>query len=368
MAKTVGFMGSRLSRILLSLVLAFLLTGSGLFLMNQTSRQAMSGGGEELLEALPDLTLTHEDITFSDTQPHVGDVVEICGKIHNIGNDSAIEIRVDFYDHFDGSITLIGTKWIPQLAPGGAETRCVAWTAGPAGVHGIVVKVDPENAIAELNEENNVADKSIEVLPQNGPLPDLTIIEPIWFSDEHPQEGEQINICVVVKNIGEEGADNILVKFADIHDGQAYLIGTKTITHLSPGQSSEVCHEWIAQPSGEHVIFVKVDPENNIPDGNEENNAADRGIMVDPPEQQEIFLTLVRFDNDGNGKVDDVVIVVSDAEHCAIVGAEIFVDGEFYGRTPDSGTIMGYNFGQGWHVVKVHFNGHEVQGEFYSQG
>ena len=74
------------------------------------------------------------------------------------------------------------------------------------------------------------------------------------------------------------------------------------------------------------------------------------------------------FDNDGNGKWDDVVILVSDGEYRAVVGADALIDGAFYGRTPDTGTLFAYNFDQSWHVVKAHFNGDDVQGEFYSQG
>lgn len=361
--------GAKPFRILLSLALALLLAGSGLFLINQVSRQGLSGdSGEEPLETMPDLAVSADDITFSNDSPFVGDVVEICAAVHNIGNATAQEIRIDFRDYYGGSYQEIGRKWIPQLPPDSQQTMCVNWTAGPAGVHGILVKVDPENMIPEWNEENNAADRAIEVKPRDGLLPDLTFMEGIWFSNEHPKEGQTINICVVVKNIGEDGASNIDVRFADIYKGQTRLIGTKVISHLGPGESAEVCHEWKAQPAGEHNIFVRIDPENKIQESNEENNATDKGIVVNPPEQQEILLTLVKFDNDGNGRVDDVVIVVYDNEHRAIVGAEVFIDDEFYGRTPDSGTIMGYNFSEGWHVVIAHFNGHEVQGEFFSQG
>ena len=360
---------SRILRIVLSLAIALLLAGSGLFLISQVSRKGLSGeGGEKPLETMPDLTVTHDDITFSNNNPYVGDVVEICAVVHNIGNATALEIRVDFLDYFNGSSQEIGRKWIQELPPDSQETVCVEWTAGPAGVHGIVVKVDPENTIPEWNEQNNVADRAIEVKPQNDLLPDLTFLEGIWFSNEHPKEGQTINICVVVKNIGDDSANDIDVQFTDIYGGQSSWIGTKVISHLGPGDSAEVCQEWVAEPVGQHNILVKIDPENKIPESNEQNNATDRGIVVDPPEQQEINLTLVRFDNDGDGRVDDVVIVVYDNEHKAIVGAEVFIDDDFFGRTPDSGTIMGYNFSEGWHVVKVHFNGHEVQGEFFSQG
>ena len=361
-------LSSKYHRAVLSLVLALLLAGSGLFLVGQMSKPAMSGTGAEPNDTLPDLAISHDDIRFSNDTPTDGDVIDICATVHNIGNASAQEVRVDFYDHFGGGSEKIATKWIPEIPPDSQETTCTSWTATPAGIHGIIVKVDPENSIHEWNEDNNVADRAIEVKPKGDLLPDLTIDGGIRFSNAHPKEGQVINICVTVVNIGDDGANNIVVLFADIFKAETYKIGTKTISHLGPGDHAEVCIEWKAQPAGEHVIFVKVDPENHIVEKNEDNNAADAPIIVEPLDGHSVFLTLVRFDNDGNGHVDDVVVVVYDGEHNAIVGAEVYIDGHFYGRTPDSGTLMAYNFDLGWHHVKVTFTGHTALGEFYSQG
>lgn len=350
------------NRILTSLVAALMLASAGLFLVGQMSEPALSDIGP-----MPDLTLTHLDIQFSNNHPVDGDVVEICATIHNIGNATALEAQVDFFDHFNGTLTNIARTSIPEIPAGHNATTCVQWTAHPAGVHGILVKADPENWIPELNEDNNAADKSIEVLPKTDLLPDLTVGD-ISFSNEHPKEGQFINICVTVKNIGDAAAEDVPVLFIDIYNGSHSNIGTKIISRLGPGESAQVCVEWQAAPVGMHIIWVKVDPENRITEKNEDNNGTDRRITVDPLEQHDIFLTLVLFDNDGNGKWDDVVILVSDGEHRAVVGAEVFIDGHFLAKTPDTGTLFAYNFSQGWHVVKIHFGGEEIQEEFFSQG
>ena len=362
---------SRLHKALMSLIMAMLLGTSGLFLIGQMSKTGSGENGiigEEPSEMLPDLTISHRDITFSNDNPTEGDIIEICATVYNIGNDSAIEVVVDFYDHFAGTGKKIGSKIIPKILPGTNETTCVSWTAQPAGLHGILVKVDPENLILESNEQNNVADRGIEVLPRQESLPDLTIDGGIHFSNNHPREGETINICVTVVNIGHGAADNIEVLFLDIFERMHKRIGMTLIGHLDPNDYGKTCHEWKAQPAGEHGIVVKVDPENKIQETNEQNNVEDARIVVFPQEEQTLFVMLVRFDNDGNGRLDDVVIVVYNREHDAIVGAEVFIDNYFYGRTPDSGAIMAYNFSHGWHVVKVHFNGVEIQGQFFSQG
>ena len=361
-------LGSRIHKALLSLVISFLLVGAGLFMVNQITEHALSGSNNGPNATLPDLAIYGDGITFSSDRPFDGDVIDICGKVLNIGNASALEVRTDFFDHFGGSAIKINTTWIHEIPPGENRTTCTPWTAHPSGVHGIVLSVDPENKIEEFREDNNIADRSIEVQPRTTLLPDLTIDGGIHYSNNHPKEGDVIKICVIVVNIGDAGADDIPVRFTDIFKGVSTRIGTKFISHLDPGAWAETCIEWTAKPTGQHVTVAAVDPENKIPESNERNNVADASILVDPREPEQLHIMLVRFDNDGNRRLDDVVIVVFGMEHDAIVGAEVSIDGKFYGKTPDSGTIVAYNFSVGWHIVKATFNGNVANAAFYSQG
>ncbi len=358
---------SRLNRILVSLTLSTLLIGSGLIMVNQMSSPGMSEGGLGEEGPMPDLTIGDDGIHFSNDSPIEGEIIVITATIWNIGNETAREIAVDFYDHFLGTGRKIGRTFIAELGPGASANTSIEWVAEPAGHHGILVKVDPDNTILELREDNNVADRGIDVRPGETDLPDLTPGD-IHFSNAHPKEGQIINICTVVRNIGVGVAENIEVRFNDIYNRTVRLIGTKFIGRLGANESAEVCHEWLAKPAGEHGIVVKVDPENKIAESDETNNVSDRGIVVEPLDGNNLYLVLVRFDNDGNRHLDDIVILVHDKDHNAVVGAEVYIDGKFYGRTPDTGVLLAYNLSHGWHVVKVHFNGVEVQKEVYSQG
>ena len=250
MGQTLRFPNSRIHRALLSLALSVLLVGSGLFIVNQTTRLGLSGGDTAPDVNLPDLAIYDDGITFSNDKPHDGDVIEICGNIHNIGNATALEVRTDFHDHFNGSSVKIGTTWIQEIPPSENRITCTSWTAHPAGIHGILVKVDPENRIEEFREDNNAADRAIEVLPKDTVLPDLTIDGPIHFSKDHPKEGEVIKICVTVVNIGAGAADEIPVKFTDVFHGVSTKIGVTYIGHLDPGAWAETCVEWTAKPAG----------------------------------------------------------------------------------------------------------------------
>ncbi len=358
---------SRLNRILVSLTLSTLLIGSGLVIVNQMSSPGMSEGGLGEESPMPDLTIGDDGIHFSNDDPIEGEIIVITATVWNIGNDTAREIAVDFYDHFAGTSTKIGRTFIPEISPNASADTSIEWVAQPAGHHGILVKVDPDNTIPEFREDNNVADRGIDVRSGGTDLPDLTPGD-IHFSNDHPKEGQIINICIVVWNIGDGVAENIEVRFVDVYNHEHRLIGTKYIGRLAANESVEVCHEWQAKPTGEHNIVIKVDPDNKIAESDESNNVTDRRILVEPLDGNNLFLVLVRFDNDGNRHLDDVVILVHDKDHNAVVGAEVYIDGKFYGRTPDTGILLAYNLSLGWHVVKVHFNGIDVQKEVYSQG
>jgi len=114
-------------------------------------------------EELPDLTLSPDDITFSNPNPAVGENITINVTIHNIGNADANNVTVQFFDGDPVNGTQIGTdQTIDLITAGGNETVNVIWVA-ETGTHDIYVKIDPDDNIAESNEDNNEARKLIVV-------------------------------------------------------------------------------------------------------------------------------------------------------------------------------------------------------------
>jgi len=106
---------------------------------------------------MPDLTLAPANIFFSATTPTEGDLVEITATVHNIGGADASDFTVSF---FDGA-SLIGTATI-SAAANSATTASTTWTA-VAGDRTIKVVADSGGAVAESDETNNEANKTITV-------------------------------------------------------------------------------------------------------------------------------------------------------------------------------------------------------------
>jgi subtilase family serine protease len=118
--------------------------------------------------AQPDLAIDAYDI--------VGDEL-IHLTVHNLGYVDANDVIVAI--HLEG---ISGTLLLPatiSMVPAGSRTTLVVRPAVPAGPYDLYVVVDPDNAIAEVNESNNVASKAVL-------LEDVRIYLPIIIKDDHP--------------------------------------------------------------------------------------------------------------------------------------------------------------------------------------
>jgi parallel beta-helix repeat protein len=214
----------------------------------------------------PDLALSSSDITFSNSTPANGDVITIYAEVHNNGEIDARNVVVKFYG--------IGRTTIPLIPAGSSQIASISWTATPAGLQRIVVMADPNNAISESNENNNVASRNIYVSPP-GPPPDLSILSrDIVFSNTNPVPGEKVTIYATVHNVGEGQALDVAAIF---YIDRVIPLDTKTITSIPSGGSQDVVAEWTATQPGSHVVTVVVDTPS---DSNNDNNMATRAIMV----------------------------------------------------------------------------------------
>jgi len=106
----------------------------------------------------PDLTLSADDITFTPASAEEGEAVTILTSIHNIGDEFATNVLVEFYNASVNPETKIGNYTIGTLGIGASATAETVWIA-VAGDHEIYVALDPVNTISESNETNNEVSK-----------------------------------------------------------------------------------------------------------------------------------------------------------------------------------------------------------------
>jgi uncharacterized protein (TIGR03790 family) len=113
---------------------------------------------------IPDLSISHLDITFSDSLPQIGSIIDIIANVHNLGNYTAKGITVHFYDS-DPQLggTFLGASSLDISASGQNQTSIIWDTSGYIGYYNITVFIDPDDVCFEISESNNNASSTIMV-------------------------------------------------------------------------------------------------------------------------------------------------------------------------------------------------------------
>jgi hypothetical protein len=125
----------------------------------------------------PDLTLHSTDIKFNNSNPRVGETVLIEATIRNTGLGNPYGFPVDFYDGHPCYGVKLGSANATSTPAGGNTTVRFAWTPQSPGNHSINVMADGSLCCGvcplelgltwgeywEKNEDNNLAEKTIEV-------------------------------------------------------------------------------------------------------------------------------------------------------------------------------------------------------------
>ena len=230
---------------------------------------------------LPDLSISSADISFNPSSAHAGESVVISASVRNIGESSANNVVVDFYDGDpNANGTAIGTSVISSISAGNAAAASISGTF-TNGVHSIYVIIDRANSISEGSKTNNTATKALTI--SSGKI-DLSIVkEDISFSPINPKDGSQVAINAAIRNLGESTINNAEVAFylGDPNAGGTAIGSIVTVPAISAGGLANVNVSWdLTGHAGENNIYVKVDPQNLITETTKLNNQAYKAIVV----------------------------------------------------------------------------------------
>lgn len=154
-----------------------------------------------------DLTVTSSVITFDPPSPNEGQVVNISAGIRNLGMTDAFPVDVAFFDGDPGSGGgKIGTKQIPHILVHGESANVnLLWdTTGKTGGHDIYVVADWGNTIAETNEGNNKAFKSLIVNPTGSPIDPIIHLDEGWNLVSFPHIMSDTSIEHVLSSIDDQ--------------------------------------------------------------------------------------------------------------------------------------------------------------------
>ncbi len=241
-----------------------------------------------LAPIIPNLVIQPSNLVFSPTQPIEGDPVTLTVTVLNQGTGDTNGVVVLFSDVTDGGSDPIGEpQTIQAIVAGGSGTAQVIFdTTEKVGERRIQVTVDPENVIAETDEEDNTAAKTLRVISEaEKPPPQANLVlrtDNIQFSPITPTVGSPVTVTVIITNSGDAAATDLAVQFMDATDGGSEIIGRTQITGtLAAGRSgkTQVIYD-TTNKAGQREIQVTADPDNAIPEADETDNQASKTITV----------------------------------------------------------------------------------------
>ncbi len=234
--------------------------------------------------ALPDVVVG--EIAASPAAPGTKAPVTVTVTVSNMGEaylsqypDRGTDVMV-FFDHAPNPLSCTeSSDWygfVGNLAPGASATVDIP-TSGftTAGGHTIHAMVDPNCAITEEDDTNNVG----------GPLnvtvhaahPDL-IVESILFDPAAPQANQPFDVILTVKNIGEGPARNTESGIIPNSVGECDP-SVGGCTHqdvwgpdLGPGESAQIAVPYTGRAGGTYSFWAVADNLDWFVEENETNN------------------------------------------------------------------------------------------------
>lgn len=222
------------------------------------------------IRSLPDLTIA----SFSAKPDAASRKVALPLCIGNLGKSAVDKAEVSIRDSTTSEI--VASTSVGPLPAGGRLCPSSLSAAVPADFSGKRVydaEVDPQNRIAEANEENNAATATVSI----SALPDLTIAGATVKFDEASRQAA-LSFCVV--NRGKVAVKQTNVSIRD--QAGANTIASPTIGAIAPG--AQVCQKVPAAVpdgfAGTRKYKLTVDPQGRISEANEDNNATSVALKV----------------------------------------------------------------------------------------
>ena len=247
----------------------------------------------------PDLTVVN--ISFSTnwlTSPEIfeGDIVTISADIRS-QYISMENVTISLYIKNVEDNSLIYNSSLSNLTIKREQANIVnfSWIADMIGIYNITVEVDPNNVFQELNENNNNLSKEKSV----GGLPDLCV-ENIVVPKDFIEEGEKVEITVVITNTGHTDAANAQIKLyiAPYESGEMIFDDQQEVANtysgeIKIGQIREIRLSWKHAVPGTWLVGVKALLTNNMRDLNllDNQNVSITNLTVRSAEQDKPYIS-----------------------------------------------------------------------------
>ena len=213
---------------------------------------------------------------------------------YNFLGDPALDIWTSFPRNFKNNpITLFeGSHWLnmtvedtnSQAVPGARVTielggKYSSATADAQGRVSVPYQMNLGSSPSVTFHANGLKPRTATASVTTSPA-DLWVAGSISLSDPTPGVGTDVTITATVHNTGEIAANSVKVGFYEGSFEAGNIIGNLVIAGtIDIGSSKEVSGNWVAKEGVDKIVVV-ADPENVVPEADEENNIAVKPVSV----------------------------------------------------------------------------------------
>ncbi|HEV8595305.1 MAG TPA: CARDB domain-containing protein [Thermoplasmata archaeon] len=230
----------------------------------------------------PDLVVVPSEMAASPPPPYEpGQLLWIDALVRNGGTNASGATIARFYEGVPPAPQIGGDQALAALAPGGVASVLVSWTPTAPGSYRACVVADPDDAVPETNETNNMACIDLVVSETR---PDYAPTSPDPASPAVVGLSRVVFLSVVVRNLGNATpGSSVFIAFFNAST-PASPFRTDSIPPVAPSNdSARFTATWIA-PSipGAYRVVTVVDYGDSVLEWNESNNEFAWTIQVVP--------------------------------------------------------------------------------------
>lgn len=168
---------------------------------------------------------------------------------------------------------------VPPLAASATATVSLPLSTAPGDPVPLVVRVDPDDVVAEFDETDNDAVLYVEPLR----LPDLALLEgSIRPSSLFPRGGDEVSVTVITENLGgQQSAPVLLELYAGAPERGGILIGSATVPPIDALRRAESPFAWDTSGwSGSVELVAVVNRDGSAEERRSDNDRSSRSVRV----------------------------------------------------------------------------------------
>ena len=231
---------------------------------------------------LPDLALEATDFALSPAAvSSLPSAVHLIGTLRNIGAATANGVAVRLYATPDTTHAIASTT--VDIPGRGTAPVAMNFTISAPATLNLLLRADPDNAVAEANETNNDA---VLILPFGQSL-DLQVTPSDVTIASATRVGQDIAFDVMLHNLGTVDSPPVVLH-ADIVQNNSTVVVFDAPVQILAGHTQSRRITWRASQAGPAQLRVALDPANQVAEMREDNNAAQLDFQVASMDQPEL--------------------------------------------------------------------------------